>query len=64
MSSVFKCLIQLNEQKYKISFNDYKNDIKFSEVLTQIQKIDSKLNITFETHLFEVIIYLIKYFLQ
>ncbi len=63
MSSLFKCLIEINEQKYRIIINNNINDIKLSDVLSEIQKIDSKLNILFETHLFEVIIYYFYYYL-
>jgi DNA-directed RNA polymerase delta subunit len=58
MSSIFKCLVSMNGQNYSIIINKT-NDITFEDILSEIQKIDSKLNITSKTHVFEVNIFII-----
>jgi hypothetical protein len=59
MSSIFKCLVLMNGQNYSIIINNKTNDITFEDILSEIQKIDSKLNITSKTHVFEVNIFII-----
>jgi hypothetical protein len=59
MSSIFKCLVSINGQNYSITINNNTNDITFEDILSEIQKIDSKLNITSKTHVFEVNIFII-----
>jgi hypothetical protein len=59
MSLIFKCLVLMNGQNYSIIINNKTNDITFEDILSEIQKIDSKLNITSKTHVFEVNIFII-----
>ncbi len=50
----FKCLIELNSYRYTVIINNNTNYIAFRDVFNEIIKIDSKLNISTKTHVFEV----------
>ncbi len=60
MSPNFKCFVDFNNNRYDIEINDNINSVSFNNIFNKIKQIIFLVcdqNITFETHLFEVIIY-------
>jgi hypothetical protein len=60
MSKKYECFINYNNNRYDIVINDNLKSVSFNNIYNKIQEIielifDQK--ITFETHLFEVIIH-------
>jgi hypothetical protein len=59
MTSIFKCLVNFNDNNYDIVINDDISSVCFTNIyekIRQIIKIALNKNISFETHLFQVII--------
>ena len=51
----FECFVHLYDVKYKISLSDVRNGyVLFDQLYKEIQKIDPKQDVSFETNTFEV----------
>ncbi len=59
MTELFKCLVEINDRKYKIIINNKFNSITFNDVLNELLKISSLEDISLERHSFEVLFHLI-----
>ncbi len=59
MTEPFKCLVEINDRKYKIIINNKLNSITFNDVLNELLKMSSLEDISLETHSFEVLFHLI-----
>jgi hypothetical protein len=56
MSQQFKCLVEMNANKYSLIINNIidNNSITFNDIYKKIRQMDTNVNISFETHLFQV----------
>lgn len=59
--SCFKILFDLNNEKYSVLVKTEEEFIEFKTVLNEFIRQTNQQNISFESHLFEVLIYFIFY---
>ncbi len=56
MSQQFKCLVEMNANKYSLIINNIidNNSVTFNDIYQKIRQMDTNVNISLKTHLFEV----------